>query len=300
MPRFVLAPLVLVLALLVASAGGATLLAAIARGDEAYSGRAASLEGERADPAAIEVSIAAYREALAADGERIDTRWRLLRSLYYRGDFANVPPETKRSSFEAGRALSEESVALLTERLGGDPLHELDEAERRVRLRAAGVSPSDAARLYFWAAVHWGAWSRDAGLLESVRRGVANRVHDYALVCTDLEPGYERAGAHRLLARMHATLPKVPFVSGWVDRSRAIPEAERALVIAPEDPGNRYLLAITLLDLAPGRSAEARAALREVAVAEPRPELLVEDLTVVRLARERLAALGKAELASAR
>ena len=115
-------------------------------------------------------------------------------------------------------------------------------------------------------------------------------MHEYASLSAELEPGYYRGGALRLLARLHAKLPKVPFVSGWVDRALAIPAAERALSTNPDDSGNQLLMALTLIDLAPeDRGAEARDLLLRVADAEPRADLLVEDLTVQAAARKRLA-----------
>ena len=107
----------------------------------------------------------------------------------------------------------------------------------------------------------------------------------------------EGGGGYRFLANLHARLPRVPFFTSWVDRSQAIPNARRALALAPEHPGNRLLYASLRLDLGGGSTAEALAELRGVASIEPRPEELAEDLAVRRSARERLA---KAETAGVR
>jgi hypothetical protein len=158
------------------------------------------------------------------------------------------------------------------------------------RLEAAGIPPSDVARLYFWSAINWGAWSRNAGLLSAVRQGVANRIHRYTLITIALEPAYDEGGAFRLLGRLHAELPRVPFVSGWIDRSESIPLLERAYAMAPENPGNRLLLALTLLDLAPERRSEALDLLKQVEGLTPRTSMRIEDLAMRREARELLAA----------
>ena len=91
-----------------------------------------------------------------------------------------------------------------------------------------------------------------------------------------------------MMSALHARLPRVPFVSGWVDRSEALPHAERALAIAPQHPGNRLLLALPLVGLHPGRRPEALAVLEEVSEFVPRAASEVEDLTIRRQARERL------------
>jgi tetratricopeptide (TPR) repeat protein len=282
-----------VLALTLLGLVGAPALAsadALARGDAAWAARAGPEGAARPDAARVEEAIALYGSALAADPARLDVRWRLLRALYFAAYFASDSPAGARERFDRARSLADEGVALLAEGLGGAPPHELGAAARRAQLARAGLAPRDVARFYFWSAIHWGGWARSAGLVAAVRQGVANRLHDYATVAVELEPDYEGGAAHRLLARLHAELPRVPLLSGWVDRSRALPEAERALEIAPADPGNRLLLALTLLDLdADGRRDEALALLEELTALEPRPEFAVEDAAVRDAAARRLA-----------
>ena len=130
------------------------------------------------------------------------------------------------------------------------------------------------------------------GLLTIVREGVAKQIHDDAERSLALDPTVDRGGALRLLSRLHATLPKVPFVTGWVDRSQAVPLAERAYALDAAHPGNRLILALALLEQAPGRTGDARALLESVAGAEPRQEALAEDLAIREEARERLDELG--------
>jgi len=261
---------------------------AIARGEAAYLGRAAGGGDGRAALEPIGEAIRAFQEATAADPRNLEARWKLLRALHFEGEFATEEREAKRRIFDRARTLSEEGMELLAERVGGDRLHELSSELSQERLAQAAVSPHDVAAFYFWSAINWAAWSQTSGLLRAVRRGVAGRVHDYALLVVALDREHEEGGAHRLLAALHARLPRVPFVSGWVDRSQALVHVERALEIAPEHPGNHLILATTLLDLQPDRRAEALALLKEVSALEPRPATEVEDLAIRREARERL------------
>ena len=94
-----------------------------------------------------------------------------------------------------------------------------------------------------------------------------------------------------MLARLHATLPKVPFLSGWVNRGAAIPLAERAVALAPAHPGSQLVLALTLLDIEPERRLEARDALLRAVAIEPRTTFRVEDRVVQAQARARLSEL---------
>jgi tetratricopeptide (TPR) repeat protein len=271
-------------------AGASTTIAdAIARGEAAYARRAEGQRDGRASPEPIGEAIAAFEAALSSDPASLEARWKLLESLYFAGYFAVQEPDEKRRIYDRARIVSDEGVELLERRVGEKP-HELDAEEMRERLTAAQLSTPDVARFYFWSAINWGAWSRVFGLLRAVRRGVANRLHEYSLVAIELEPTYFVGGPHRLLARLHAELPRVPLFSGWVDRSQAIPEAERALAVDPEDPGNRLLLALTLLDLGSERREEALAILKETVELEPRSNLLIEDLAMRRTAAKRLRA----------
>jgi hypothetical protein len=261
----------------------------IARGDAAFLRRAEGGSDGRAAPEPTGGAIRAYAGALAADPGDFEARWKLLRALHFQGEFAMEEPDAKRRVFDRARAVSEEGTALLAERVGGgEQLHEFSDDALQERLARGAVSPHDIAAFHFWSAVNWAAWSQVSGLFSAVRRGVAGRVHDYALLVLALEPEYEEGGAHRLMSALHARLPRVPFFSGWVDRSQALPEVERALAIAPDHPGNHLLLALTLLDLHPDRRDEALAVLEEVSALEPRPRMEVEDLAIRREARERL------------
>jgi tetratricopeptide (TPR) repeat protein len=260
----------------------------IARGDSAWARRAeGELEG-RPLPGPIREAVSSYEDALSARPESLEARWKLLRALHA-GDFAARGEEESGRIFDRAREVSDQGLDLLAGGVGsGVRLDEMDPEEIRNQLAAADVSQRAVARLYFWSAINWGAWSRRAGLLSAVRRGVANRIHRYALITVALEPEYDEGGAFRLLGRLHAELPRVPFVSGWVDRQQSIPLLERAFAIAPANPGNRLLLALTLLDLAPERSSEALELLKQVERLTPRTSMRIEDLAMRREARERL------------
>jgi len=264
----------------------------LARGDAAWERRAEGATDGQPRPGPIQESIAACDAALSARPESLEARWKLLRALHFAGEFVVAEEDAKRARFERGIAVADAGLAQLTERAGaGRPLHELPPQELEAALEEAGLARRDVARLYFWAAIHWGAWSRTVGLLEAVREGVADRLRDYARVTVALEPAYEEGGAFRLLGRLHAELPDIPFLTGWVDRGKAIPLLERAREIDPDHPGNRLLLAITLLDLAPDRRAEAIALLEEVARGPLPPEMPVEAHSIREEARARLAEL---------
>ncbi len=288
--RLLLAPLALGVVFPGPAALGAAPQAALDRGDAAWARRAEGERDGRPEPGPIAEALRHYETALAESPESLEARWKLLRALHFAGDFALREKDERREVFERAREVSEAGLDQLDQALGfGERADELEAATVAIRLGSTSVAPRDVARLHFWAAINWGAWSRVVGLLAAVRRGVANRLHRYTALAVALEPGYEEGGPLRLLGRLHAELPRVPFLSGWVDRDRALPLVERARTLFPRNPGNRLLLALTLLDLAPERRAEALALLEQAAQLEPRPAMRIEDLAVRREARERLA-----------
>ena len=61
----------------------------------------------------------------------------------------------------------------------------------------------------------------------------------------------------------------------------------------PFHPGNPLLQALTILEVAPEREAEARAALALAAASTPREAFLIEDRRIRKDARERLAELDR-------
>jgi hypothetical protein len=263
----------------------------VARGDSSWASRAEGEREGRPQSAPILDAVGSYESALATNPGNLEARWKLLRALHFAGDFAAQEAQERRAIFDRAREVSDEGLNLLADRVGsGVRLDETEPEVIRSWLEARNVSPTDVALLYFWSAINWGAWSRDVGLLNAVRQGVANRLYRYTGITIALEPDYDEGGALRLLGRLHAELPRVPFVSGWVDRSQGLPLIERAYTLAPANPGNRLLLALTLLDLAPERHGEALDLLEQVGQLAPRPSMRIEDLSMRKEARERLAA----------
>jgi tetratricopeptide (TPR) repeat protein len=261
----------------------------LARGDAAWARRAEGERDGRPLPGPIREATEAYEAAMAARPDDLEARWKLLRAFHFAGDFTGKGKKQRREIFERARGISEASLERVARDIGsGERLEFADPETLGDRLEAADIRTTDVARLYFWAAINWGAWSRSVGLLGAVRRGVANRLHRYTALAVALEPGYEEGGPLRLLGSLHAELPRVPLLSGWVDRSQAIPLIESAYAMAPENPGNRLLLALALLELAPERRGEALDLLEQVEGLTPRPSMRIEDLTMREQAARRL------------
>lgn len=287
-------------------AGVAALLAALAsartapkderleEADRLWASRAEPLEGRLATVESSERALSAYREAIPPDApvqRTIEARWKALRAAHYLSEFSQATEARGDQAIEEATRLADASLDAIAKAANTEHLSDLSDEALQRWLGQSGLAREDVAELHFWSAIVWGAQAQRVGLLTIVREGIASRMYENATLATRLAPEIERGGAYRLLSRLHADLPRVPFVSGWVDREKALPLAEQAMAIAPDDPGNQMILALALRDQDPPPFDRIEALLESAANHEPRPSLLAEDLAIREEAAERLAEL---------
>ena len=268
-----------------------TLLAAqtdsIAAGDAAWARRAEGHQGAKALAGPIDEAIAAYERAVKEQPDRLEGTWKLLRALHYKGDFTTGSNEAKQKAFGRGKEVAEAGLDRLAKRAVGGRQKLEDLSPAQAAKAVAGVP--EAKPLYLWAAVHWGLWGDVFGRLAAARQGVGDRVKTYSETLIALDERYEDAGGHRILGRLHTLAPKVPFVTGWVDRGKAVSELRRAVALGPDNLDNHVFLAEALFEYQPGKAAEAREILRRVLARQPVPELAVEQARSLADARALLA-----------
>ncbi len=265
------------------------------RGDAAWLRRAEGHQGGRAQAGPVGEAVAAYEAALKAAPDDLDLYWKLLRAYHFEGEYVASTRQAKQAAFGRGREVAEAAIDRLARRLPGAEagggrarLDRLSPAETARAL--AGVPQAKA--IYLWGAVDWGLWADAFGKLAAARQGVGDRLRHYGEVVLAIDERFENAGGHRLLGRLHAMAPKVPFVTGWVDRDKAISELERAAALGPADPTNDLYLAEAILDHRPAEKARAIAILRRLGARQPSPERAVEDGKVLAEARALLARQG--------
>ncbi len=254
--------------------------------------RAEKLEDERALAQPTERALERYLEAIVPDAPlsaTIEARWKSLRAAHYLSEFTTASPLRGDQVIEEATRLADASLEAVRRLPGGEDLAELSDRRLEGWLDSSGMAREDVAQLHFWAAIVWGAQAQRVGLLTIVRQGIARRMYDNATLATRIDPTIERGGAFRLLSRLNADLPRVPFVSGWVDRDETLPQAETAFAIAPEDPGNQMILALALRERKDGSAARVEELLASAARHAPRPTLRAEDLAIRRQAEQWLA-----------
>jgi tetratricopeptide (TPR) repeat protein len=256
----------------------------VATGDAAWARRAEGHQGDRAAAGPVDEAIASYERAIKEKPDRLEAYSKLLRALHFKGDYAVPGREGKQQIFARGREVFEAALAQIARRTG----KKMDDlTPQQVAALVKGIPEAPA--IYTWGAVHWGLWGDVYGRLAAARQGVGDKVRRNGEIALALDERYDRAAPRRVLGRLHTLAPKVPFVTGWVDRDEAVKHLRRAVALAPEELLNHVYLADALLQHFPEKSNEAKEILRRVLQKKPDPERVVEDERALAEARHLLA-----------
>lgn len=258
----------------------------VAAGDAAWARRAEGHRGGKAASGPIDEAVAAYERAVKEQPDRLEASWKLARALHFKGEFATDGREGKQKVFDRGRAVVEAAIDRLAKKAGGRK--KLDGMTPAQAAKALSGAP-EAAPLYLWGAVHWGLWGDVFGRMAAARQGVGDKVRTYSETLIALDERYEDAGGHRILGRLHTLAPKIPLVTGWVDRGKAVSELRRAVALGPDNLDNSLFLAEALFEFQPDKAGEAREILRRLLARQPVPALAVEQAKTLENAKALLA-----------
>ncbi len=241
----------------------------ISAGDAAWARRAEGHQGDRAAAGPIGQAVAAYERAVKERPDRLEAYWKLLRALYFKGDFAVQGKESKQQVFARGREVAEAALDQVGRRVGGRKKLDDLPPQQAAKLLSHAPGIPEAPAIFLYGGIHWGLWGDVYGRLAAARQGVGDKVRCYGEVALALDERFEEAGARRLLGRLHTLAPRVPLVTGWVDRGQAVSHLRRAVALAPENLYNQVYLADALLQHQSGKAAEAREILRRVLQKKP-------------------------------
>ena len=255
----------------------------MAQGDAAWARRAEGYAGGLAPAGTSAAAVAAFEEAIHLQPSALEAYWKLQRALWFQGEYATPEGAGRRRIYERGRQVSERALDLLARRVGGR--RRLD-AMAPPAIAKALAGSEYAPQVFLGAAAHWGLWAQASGAFATVRQGALAKVRDYTLASLALDPRWHDGAGWRLLGRLYTRTPRVPLLSGWIDRERGMTALRRGFAINPAEPTNRLFLAEAILDENP-HDREALALLEGLLALAPRQEWLVEDTTV----REQAAAL---------
>lgn len=262
----------------------------IAMGDQAWTQRADGHQGSQAAAEPIETAINAYRRALTAAPNSLEARWKLLRAFHFKGEFVLKVKKDRHELYIEGREIAKTGVLQIERDYG------LDKGLFRMKPEAVANAVGNqaaVAEFFFWASANWGLWGQYSGKLISALTGVVNKIRQFAEVMVLMDESVEDGGAHRLLGHFNARVPRIPFLTWWVDRDLAISEIRLSLKVAPGNLLSKYYLADALLKFRPEQEEEAISLLRDIVERDPDPKRLVEDTKVIEDTRAQLANLSE-------
>lgn len=253
----------------------------LARGDLAWTQRAQGHQASRAAAEPIQRAINAYRKVLLAEPENLEARWKLLRAFHFKGEFV-LERSARLDLFREGREIAKTGILQIEQTYGFEKSlfrmkpHELANAVNKDVV---------VGEFFFWGSASWGLWGQYSGRLISALTGVVNKIRLFSETMVLMDDSIENGGAHRLLGRFNAMVPRIPIFTFWVDRDLAISELRLSLEVAPNSLLSQVYLAEALLKFRPEKKSEALALLRHIVKSKPDPEMLVEETQVIEDAR---------------
>ena len=182
----------------------------------------------------------------------------LLKSYYYRAEYATTNIEEQKRYFDKGKSL------------GLDYINKYP----------------DSIQFRYWYLANLGGWAKVYGILTAAGEGVADQMKLHAEKIIEMDSNYKNGGGYYLLGAVHYKSPYIPFLLSWPDNDDAI----KFLTLAVET-GNAELIQLNYLAQAlykDGQVFKAKELLNRVINTHPNRENLIEDLNYIQEAKDLL------------
>jgi len=250
--RFLLIIFCLSMMIVSAKAGGMN------EGVDLYSKRQEGSKGTLASNENIDKAIEQFSTALLSPESEKDAALYLLKSYYYKAEFAVRDKDEKKKIFNEGKALGEKYIEKYP----------------------------NSAEFRYWYLVNLGSWAQVYGILTAAREGVSDLMKTHSEKIIELDPEYQNGGGYFMLGAVHFKSPYIPFLLSWPDNDDAIKYLQLSVDTGNAEMNQKNFLAQALSK--DGRDKKARALLEEVLNTEPSTATLVEDLDDIEEARQLL------------
>ena len=227
-------------------------------GVDFYSKRQDGSKGTLASTENIDKAIEQFSTALLSPQSEKDAALYLLKSYYYKAEFAVQDKDEKKKIFNEGKALGEKYIEKYP------------------------TSPE----FRYWYLVNLGSWAQVYGILTAAREGVSDLMKTHSEKIIELDPEYQNGGGYFMLGAVHFKSPYIPFLLSWPDNDDAIKYLQLSVDTGNAEMNQKNYLAQALSK--DGRDKKARALLTEVINTEPSTATLVEDLDDIEEARQLL------------
>ena len=232
--------------------------AGVNEGVELYQKRHEESNGTLASTENINKAIEHFSKAINSPESEEDAALYLLKSYYYKAEFAIKDEEEKKQIFNKGKSLGEKYIN----------------------------KHPDSAEFRYWYLVNLGSWAQVYGILTAAREGVSDLMKTHSEKIIELDPEYRNGGGYFMLGAVHFKSPYIPFLLSWPDNDEAIKYLELAVKTGKAEMNQKNYLAQAINK--DGQVEEARKLLTEVINTEPDPANLVEDLDDIKEAKQLL------------
>ncbi len=280
---------IVVSAVLLATAGWAP--AQVAEGDQSWGLRAEGHQSGRAKATHVDTAIAAYQRAVGQNPNDLEARWKLLRTLRFKGQYVAATSDEKKQVYSTAKKAGDEALALIDRQLAAKGIRSITKATEKEVADAARTIPG-ADEVFLWDAVNWGEWALVYGKLAAVREGAADRIRREATIAMLIDPKLEGGAPPRVLGRLHDQTPRVPFLTGWASSREALKFLNQSLQIDPSNKITRVFLAEAMVNNNSDTKPQAIQMLREILNTPNDPNYEVEQAAAVDDARALLKKWG--------
>jgi hypothetical protein len=232
--------------------------AGINEGADFYTKRQDGSKGTLASTENIDKAIEQFSAALQSAETEKDAALYLLKSYYYKAEFAIQDKDEKKKIFNEGKALGEKYI---------------EKFPHSVEFR-------------YWYLVNLGSWAQVYGILTAAREGVSDLMRTHSEKIIELDPEYQNGGGYFMLGAVHFKSPYIPFILSWPDNDDAIKYLQLSVDTGKAEMNQKNYLAQALSK--DRQDEKARALLEEVLNTKPSTATLVEDLDNIEEARQLL------------
>ena len=262
----------------------ATAHAQTAEGDAQWLLRAEGHQGGRAKAPHVDAAIAAYQRAITQSPNDLEARWKLLRTLRFKGQYVAATNDEKKQIYSAAKKEGEAALALIDKQLAAKGVRSITKATEKEVAGAAKTIPG-ADEVFLWDAVNWGEWALVYGKLAAVREGAADRIRREATIAMLIDPKLEGGAPPRVLGRLHDQTPHVPFLTRWASSREALKFLNQSLQIDPTNKITRVFLAEAMVNNNSDTKPQAIQSLRDILNTPNDPNYEVEQAQAVDEAR---------------
>ncbi len=228
----------------------------ISKGIEFYNQRHEGADGTIASNINIDKAINQFSYSIETDESNQEAALYLLKSLYYKGEFATNNIDEKKEIFSKGKNIGEEFIEKFP----------------------------NSYKLRYWYLVNLGSWAQVYGTLNAAREGVADLMKTHAEKIIELNADYNNGGGYFMLGAVHYKSPYIPFLLSWPDNKEAIKFLQLAVDKGKAELNQKNYLAKALNK--DGKLKEAQILLNEVISTKINPKNAVEDLDRINEAKE--------------